>query len=203
VPARGVPLLALALAAAAASQLQLDDDAEARLRVSFTQAVSATDAADRVYRAAIEAALPRESAHRMLSTMAAFREMVQQIREAAMRELDEIWRRYNRSYGWFDPLDTYAAPPHGLNHVDATRAATIADRARGQVEALRGQANETVAEALTARQVETLRDDKLRRRQRFRTALQDALREALGAPVEQAQIDALLDRLTLLTEGWY
>lgn len=202
-PAHGVPLLALALATAAASRLHLDDDAEARLRVSFTQAVSATDTADRAYRAAIEAALPRESAHTMLSTMAAFREMVQQIRESAMRELDEMWRRYNRTYGWFDPLDTYAAPTHGLNHADATRAATIADRARGQVDALRAQANEAVAKTLTPQQIEALRNDKLRRRERFRTALSDAVREALGSAAEQAQLDALLDHLTTLTEGWY
>lgn len=200
---RGVPLLALALAAAAASRLHLDDDAEARLRVSFTQAVSATDAADRAYRAAIESTLPRESAHTMLSTMAAFREMVQQTRESATRELDEIWKRYGKSYGWFDPLDTYAAPTHGLNHADATRAATIADRARGQVDALRAQANEAVAKTLTAQQIEALRQDKLQRRERFRTALSDAAREALGSPVEQPQFDALLDHLTVLAEGWY
>lgn len=202
-PEHGVPLLALALAAAAASRLHLDEDAEARLRAAFTAAVAQTDSADRAYRSAIEEALPSDVAHTMLSTMAAFREMAARTRASAVRELEEIWRRYNRSYGSFDPLDTYAAPAHGLNHADATRAATVADRARAAVEALRAQANEAVLKHLAADQIEILRGARMQRRERFRTALETAVRGALGAALEAERADALLDQLTVLADGWY
>lgn len=200
---RGVPVLALALAAAAASRVHVDEDAEARLRVAFTAAVEQTDSADRAYRSAIEETLPREVAHTMLSTMAAFREMAARTRESAVRELEDIWKRYHRSYGWFDPLDTYAAPTHGLNHADATRAATIADRARAAVEALRAQANEAILKHLDADQVETLRAARTQRRERFRAALETAARGTLGDAIEPARYDALLDQLTALADGWY
>lgn len=200
---RGVPLLALALAAAAASRLHLEGDAQERLRVCFTQAVSTTDDADRAYRSAIEETLPPQAAHAMLSTMAAFRERAQQTRESAVRELEEIWRRYNLSYGWFDPIDTYAAPTHGLNHADATRAATIADRARSQVEALRAQANQAVLGHLAPEQIETLRGARMQRRERFHDALKTAVESALGSAIEPARSEALLDHLTALADGWY
>lgn len=200
---RGVPLLALALAAAAASRMHVDEDAEARLRVAFTAAVEQTDSADRAYRSAIEETLPRDVARAMLSTMAAFRETAARTRESAVRELEEIWRRYRQSYGWFDPLDTYAAPTHGLNHADATRAATIADRARAHVEASRAQANDEVLKHLDADQIETLRAARTQRRERFRAALETALNGALGTAVEPARYDALLDQLTTLADGWY
>ena len=200
---RGVPLLALALAAAASSRLGLNDDAEARLRVAFTEAVAQTDSADRAYRSAIEETLPRDVAHTMLSTIAAFRETAQRTRESAVRELEEIWQRCRRSYGWFDPLDTYAAPAHGLNHADATRAATIADRARAHVDALRAQANEAVLKQLKEDQIETLRAARTQRRERFRAALETAVRDTLGSALEPARLDALVDQLTTLADGWY
>ena len=200
---RPIPLLALALAAAACARLGLGEDAESRLRESFAQAVAATDSADQAYRNAIEATLPHESAHAMLSAMASFRASAQQTREAAVRELGEIWQRYNRSYGWFDPLDSAAAPTHGLNHVDATRAATISDRARSQVDALRERANESLLARLTPEQTETLRAEKLRRRDRFRAALATAFKAGLDTPLEPSRFESALDHLTSLTEGWY
>lgn len=200
---RGIPLLALALAAAACWRLRLSQEDEARLRVCFTEAVLATDSADSAYRGAIEQTLPPDKARTMLRAMASFREMAQQTREAAVRELEQIWKRYQLSYGWFDPLDAYAPPASGLNHADATRAATIADRARAQVDALRNQANQSVLGELSAEQIEALRAAKLRRRDRFRTALALAFRNAVDTPIDQTRFDALLDQLTSLTEGWY
>lgn len=200
---RGIPLLALALAAAACSRLNLTEEDEARLRVAFTEAVAATDSADSAYRGAIEQTLPHDKARTMLRAMASFREMAQQTREAAVRELEQLWKRYNLAYGWFDPLDSYAPPTHGLNHADATRAATIGDRARGQVDALRNQANQSILGELAPEQIDALRAAKLRRRDRFRTALGMAFKNAVDSHVDQPAFDSLLDHLTSLTEGWY
>lgn len=203
-PERGVPLLALALAAAASSRLQLSEETEARLRVAFTDAVAALDNADRTYRAAIESTLPHEIARTMLSAMAAFRECAHQVRESAMHEMREIYRRYNRPWDWLDPLDAYAAAPRGFSHADGTRIATIADRARSQADALRAQANESVAKELSAGQTQALRAAKLRRRETFTPVLREALERGLGCDaVSGTDTDKAVEHLTLLADGWY
>lgn len=199
---RGVPLLALVLAAAAASRLRLPDETHERLQIVFTDAVSAMDNADRGYREAIERTLPRDLAHKMLSAMAAFRECAHQVREAAMHEMREIYRRYNRTWDWIDPLDSAPLLPQGLSHADATRLATIGDRARSQVDGLRAQANESVIGELTADQLKTIRDAKIVRRERFEQTLRAALTQGAG-PLEPPDLEKTVDRLAALADGWY
>lgn len=199
---RGVPLLALVLASAACARLGLPEETLARLQIAFTDAVAATDNADRAYRAAIERTLPHDLAHKMLSAMAAFRECAQQAREAAMHEMREIYKRYNRQWDWIDPLDPTPILPRGLSHADGTRLATIGDRARSQIDTLRTQTNETVVRELSRDQVEALRAAKIDRREHFEQALRAAL--AGGAdPLEQRDLEQTLAHVVSVAEGWY
>ncbi|HYZ15053.1 MAG TPA: hypothetical protein VE591_01580 [Candidatus Acidoferrum sp.] len=205
-PARegDLPLLALALAAATSAWLGLDDD-EVRLAAAFVPAVAAMDDADREYRRAIEATLPRERAHAVLSPMASFRDRVHVARERARREIGELYRRYNRAYGGFDPLDPFVPPTTGLSHADATRVATIADNARAEVDALRAAVNDEVAKRLDAAQIEALVAAKRRRGDAFRAAIAAALENAVAAhpDVRVAQREKALHQLVRLADGWY
>jgi hypothetical protein len=67
------------------------------LLANLTEAVRRMDAADRAYRAAIEAQLPAAKATSLLQAMALFRSNVAQLRELT---------RVTTVYGDFDPLDT-------------------------------------------------------------------------------------------------
>ena len=101
------------------------------------------DEADRAYRTAIEATLSPDASAAMLSAMASFRARAHDVRENARREIGELYRKYGREYGWFDPLDTYLPPTTGLSHADGTRVATMSDAARSEVDALRARASTT------------------------------------------------------------
>jgi hypothetical protein len=203
-PERGLPQLALALAAAASSDPGLKER-EPELRTAFVPAVAAMDAADRAYRQAIEATLPPESAQAMLAAMAEFRERVHEVRESARRDIGELYRRYQRSYGWLDPLDPLTVPPAGLSHVDDTRLATMCDKARAEVDALRARVNQTVAGRLAPAQIETLIAARLRRREAFEAALERSLAvAAAGADwVTPADREKAHYQLTQLADGWY
>ena len=198
------PLLALALAAAASSWLRLGKD-ESELSDGFIAAVAAMDEADRRYRRAIEDALPAESAASMLSAMAAFREKVHEVREHTRREIDELYRRYNRSYGWLDPLDPYMPAVGELSHVDGMRVAMIADGGRAEVETLRTRINASVAKRLLPAQIDTLIVAKRRRRDAFEAALKRTLQLAHAShpTISDSEIDKTLYQLTRLADGWY
>lgn len=202
---RGVPLLALSLASAASARLGLSGDAQARLNAAFTEAVAEMDAADLEYRTAIERTLARGPAQTLLTAMASFREMAHQVREAAIREMREIYRRYDRPWDWLDPLDPSMTLPHGFSHADATRLAAIGDRARGQADGLRAQANASVAGALTEQETGVLRAAKLRRRDAFERILAGALERALppGALASATGTSKAAERLAQLADGWY
>jgi hypothetical protein len=201
---RAFPLLALALAAATSSRLRLEES-ESELRDGFAPAVAAMDEADRGYRRTIEETLRPDVARAMLSAMAAFREKVHEVREQTRREIAELYRRYNRAYGWFDPLDPYMPPTVGLSHADGTRVATIADSARSEVDALRARVNASVADRLQPSHIEALIAAKRRRLDVFETALKRALEGSVAphATLTDREIDKELHQLTQLADGWY
>ncbi|HEV2738354.1 MAG TPA: hypothetical protein VGU66_07205 [Candidatus Elarobacter sp.] len=201
---RTPPPLALTLAAVACARLGLDDR-EAELAGAFVPAVAAMDEADRAYRRAIEATLPPDASAAMLSAMASFRARAHDVRENARREIGELYRKYRREYGWFDPLDVYLPPTTGLSHADGTRVATISDGARSEVDALRKRVNEAVTKRLEPAQLEALVAAKRQRGDAFERAL--AL--APTAPVESnpatraTAFDKAVNHLTRLADGWY
>lgn len=198
----GVPLLALVLASAASSRLGLTQEEQARLEISLTSAVAAMDNADRVYRGAIESTLAHDPAHTMLSAMASFRECAQQVRQAAMHEIREIYRRNNRPWDWLDPLDPSPLLPHGLSHVDATRVATIGDRARSQVDGLRTQTNEDVLTHLSAEQIQALRTARVERLERFLQCIRAALAES-ACVRDDSELRKTAEHLAALADSWY
>jgi hypothetical protein len=142
------------------------------------------DAADRDYRAAIEAALPPATAQLILNAMAAFRSDV-----AALRERT----RATTAYGDFDPLDTYV-PSIPASHAHAVRAANTADLARSEVAQLRAQANARIGELLERDQIERLTAAKRARNAAFDRAVRDAV---------PGSSDGLATHLMLLADGWY
>jgi hypothetical protein len=199
-----VPPLALALGAATASRLRLEDR-EIELRAAFLPAIAAMDEADKEYRSTIGDTLPAESAGVILGTMAEFRRQVRAIREQARGEINELYRRYGRTYDTFDPLDPYSEPPRGFSHADGTRAATIADAARARVNAFRGQVNDAVLKQLQPAQIDTLIVAKRRRHEAFETALKGALEGHViaSASLSSAELEKALYQLTQLADGWY
>ena len=201
---RALPPLARTLAAVTGDHLRLEDD-EAAFAAAFVPAVAGMDDADRAYRRAIEQTLPRELAGTLLSAMASFRERAHETRERARGDIAELYRRAGRSYGWFDPLDAYVPPVHGLTHADGTRVATVADEARATVGALRARVNELVTRRLDPSQVAALIAAKRRRREAFETVLARALATAVAPhpTVTRAETDKTLYRLAQLAEGWY
>ena len=198
------PPLALTLAAVASSRLALEED-ESELARAFVPAVAAMDHADRAYRTAIETTLPRDASAAMLSAMASFRAQAHDVRENARREIRELYRKFGRDYGWFDPLDVYLPPTTGLSHADGTRVATISDAARSEVAALRARVNGVVTGRLQPAELEALVAAKRRRRAAFATALESALRDAVARDAARAAaaIDKLADDLVRLADGWY
>ncbi|HET9095636.1 MAG TPA: hypothetical protein VFN37_03155 [Candidatus Baltobacteraceae bacterium] len=198
----GVPLLALVLACAASSRLRLQQEVQDRLEIAFTDAVVSMDNADRAYRGTIEGTLPHELARTVLSAMASFRECAHQVREAAMHEIREIYRRNNRPWNWLDPLDPSPVLPHGLSHVDGTRVASVGDRARSQVDNLRRQTNEHVLVELSEEQIEALRQAKIQRRERFEQAVRTALTQGEAA-LDDSELRKTAEHLAALADGWY
>jgi hypothetical protein len=201
---RTPPPLALTLAAVTSARLGLDDH-EAELASAFVPAVAAMDEADRAYRRTIEATLPPDASAAMLSAMASFRARAHDVRENARREIGELYRKYGREYGWFDPLDVYLPATTGLSHADGTRVATMSDGARSEVDALRARVNESVTKRLESAQLEALVAAKRRRREAFERALEAALAAAV-APRSAAPATAVgktADHLTRLADGWY
>jgi hypothetical protein len=199
---RAVPPLALALAAFTSSQLRLEAD-ESALRALFIPAIGVMDESDRAYRRTIEETLPPQAAGALLSGMAAFREKVDEIRKRARREIGELYRRSDRTYGWFDPLDSYTPSAEGLTHADGTRVATIADNARSEVDGLRAQVNEAVAKRLQPSEIETLIAAKRRRNDTFEAALKGALQAVIPPHQADADLGKILQQLRQLADGWY
>jgi len=172
-----------ALAACASARAPIDaDDA---LLAALTTAVERMDAADRAYRAAIEARLPAAKATSLLQAMAIFRVDV-----AALRERT----RLATEYGDFDPLDTHV-PSIPASHAHAVRAANVADLARNEVARLRAQANARIGELLERDEIERLTEAKRARNAAFDRAVRDAV------PAEAT--DQLATHLMLLADGWY
>lgn len=202
--AQRTPPLALTLAAVTRSRLALEAG-EPELARAFVPAVAAMDEADRAYRRAIETTLPADASAAMLSAMASFRARAHEIRENARRQIGELYRKFGRDYGWFDPLDVYLPPTTGLSHADGTRVATMSDAARTEAGALRARVNETVTKRLEPAQLEALVAAKRRRADAFAEALTSALRAAIAphAAVSADHIGKTADELTRLADGWY
>ena len=201
---RTPPPLALTLAAVAASRLGLEQH-EPDIARAFVPAVAAMDDADRAYRRAIETTLPPDASASMLSAMASFRARAHDVRENARREIGELYRKYGRDYGWFDPLDVYLPPTTGLSHADGTRVATLSDAARSEVDTLRARVNDVVTKRLEPAQLEALIAAKKRRGEAFERALEAALAAAVAkhAAVPATTIDKIVDQLVRLADGWY
>jgi len=200
---RTAPPLARTLAAVTASRLGLEDH-EAEIARTFVPAVAAMDEADRTYRGAIEATLSRDASGAMLSAMASFRARAHDVRENARREIGELYRKYGREYGWFDPLDVYLPPTTGLSHADGTRVATMSDAARSEVDALRARVNETVTRRLQPAELEALVAAKRARGDAFAKALESSLAAAVARhSMPAAAIDKTADQLMRLADGWY
>ena len=203
-PAQRTPALALTLAAVTSAQLALEEH-EAEFAVAFVGAVAAMDDADRAYRATIESTLAPDASAAMLTAMASFRARAHDVRENARREIGELYRKYGRDYGWFDPLDVYLPPTAGLSHADGTRVATMSDAARAEVDALRARVNGVVTGRLAPAELEALVAAKRGRRAAFATALANALRDAVArhATLPAAAIDKTASELVRLADGWY
>ncbi len=198
-----MPVLALALASAAQARFRLRDDGLALAR-SFVSAVSAMDAADRTYRTAIERELPRKVAHALLEAMAGFRAEVVVVRNRARAELSQMYAGSGRTYGPFDPLDTFVPPPIGLSHVDGTRSATIADAARSRVDDMRASVNERIVRELDDAQIALLIAAKRRRLRAFEDAVSSSLLAGLPAgTIGEPEFDRLAVQLAQLADGWY
>ena len=197
-----IPTLALALAAAAKARLRLSQRVEA-LAQAFVEAVGVTDAADRRYRESIERVLSPLQAQRVLWPMADFRREVALARERARGKLQELYAANGATYGAFDPLDTFVPAPVGLSHVDATRAAGIADQARAQVDGLRTAVNTSVLGALDGPQVTALLEAKRERVREFGAAIESVLRFALTEPLTEIEVQRAVAHLRHLADGWY
>jgi hypothetical protein len=172
---------ALAACASARAPIDLDDAFFAKLMAAVQQ----MDAADRAYRAAIEAQLPPAKAQPLLRTMAAFRADVAQLRERT---------RVTTEYGDFDPLDTYV-PSIPASHAHAVRAANTADLARNEVAQMRTQANARIGELLERDDIVRLTEAKRVRNAAFDRAIRDA--------VPAGTSDQIATHLMLLADGWY
>jgi len=162
------------------------------------------DDADRAYRTAIERELPRRAAHALLEAMAGFRAEVALERSRARAELARIYAGSDRTYGPFDPLDTFMPSPIGLSHVDGTRSATIADAARSRVDDMRARVNERIARELDDVQIALLIAAKRQRLRAFEEAVSSSLRAGLPVgTIGEPEFDRLAAQLAQLADGWY
>ncbi|GAC1541293.1 MAG: hypothetical protein NVS2B17_18510 [Candidatus Velthaea sp.] len=195
---RSLPPLARALGAkfralTGSSDLTIDE--------AMLPAVAALDAADREYRAAIEKILPPEGARTVLDTMAAYRSAAMSVRDKVRGELEALYAGGGRTYGDFDPLDTFVPSPAGLSHLDGVRAADLADRGKAQISALRAEANRRIAGVAgpSASATVAIIEAKRKRNTSFAGAIHAAVVPlAGGGPVGQ-----LVEGITTLADGWY
>ncbi|TAM75005.1 hypothetical protein EPN44_09765 [bacterium] len=192
--------LAAALAAALCARLDLPPGGEDAVAAALAPAVAELDGADRRYRAAVRATLPAAKAEEMLRLMAAFRVNVHEVREHVRREIDAIYRRFGKTYGDFDPLDTYVPSAGGVSHADGIRAADAADRGRRDVQRLRGEVNAVLLALLTHGEVEALTVAKQERR----TAFERIIETHVGSHASEVQERRrAVTELAALADGWY
>jgi hypothetical protein len=166
----------------------------------FMETAVRCDAADRVYRATIEAVLAPADAREVLGTMSAFRAHVRDVRSAARTEIGTLIARVVREPLDFDPLDVAAPRIEGLSHVDGVRLADLSDRARLRVGALRAEANARIAPHLSDAAREALAAAKRARIAAFAGAVHAEL-APLSASLER--FSATVEALSTLADGWY
>ncbi len=166
----------------------------------FVETVVACDAADRRYRAAIEAALAPSDARELLATASAFRARVREVRAASANEIAALFRRGGRSPVEIDPLDLVTPRISGLSHVDIVRLADLSDRARARIDALRVQANQRIAPLLNEKTRGALMDAKRARLSAFSGAVHAEL-TPLGAALER--FSETVEALAAVADGWY
>jgi hypothetical protein len=166
----------------------------------FMETAVRCDAADRDYRAAIEAVLAPADAREVLGTMSAFRAHVRDVRSAARTEIAALIARVVREPPDFDPLDVAAPRIEGLSHVDGVRLADLSDRARLRVDALRLEANARIAPHLSDAARDALAAAKRARIAAFTGAVHAEL-VPLTASLDR--FSATVEALSTLADGWY
>ena len=161
---------------------------------------AACDEADRVYRAAIDAALEPDAARELLATASGFRERVREIRTAVRAEIEALLASSGSPAIEFDPLDVVSPRIGGLNHVATVRLADASDRARLQVGALRAEANARIAPLLNESSRAELATAKRARITAFRGAVHAEL-----APIAFSleRFSQTVESLATLADGWY
>lgn len=177
--------------------VERDDDA---LATAFTPAIVAMDAADRAYRQAIETILPPDDAREVLGTMSAFRRKIADVRVNAATEIRGMYERAGRSYGNFDPLDTYTPSTSGLAHVDGVRVADIGDRARAESARLRTEANARITPHIGAHGGAIVAEKK-RRVTEFKGALHAVVVPLVGGSAKS--VSPIIDDLAAIADGFY
>jgi len=165
----------------------------------FVETVVACDAADRRYRAAIEALAPA-AAREILPVTSAFRALVRDVRTTIGNETALLFTRSGLTPVDIDPLDLATPRVSGLSHVDLVRLADLADRARAAVRRLREDANERIAPLLTDLMRESLLTAKRERGIAFAGAVHAEL-TPLGRRVER--FSDTVEALATLADGWY
>jgi hypothetical protein len=166
----------------------------------FAAAADACEEADRVYRAAIDGALPPDAARELLATASGFRERVREIRTAVRADIDALLVSSGSPPVEFDPLDVVSPRIGGLNHVAIVRLADVSDRARLQVGALRAEANARIAPLLTESSRDELATAKRARITAFRGAVHAEL-APIGFSLER--FSQTVESLATLADGWY
>ena len=194
-----IPPLARVLTAKLAAHVELQREPESVAR-AFTPAIAAMDAADRAYREAIESILAPAAGREVLGTMAAFRHQVTQIRENAAKEIRALYERAGKTYGDYDPLDTYTPSTSGLAHVDGVRVADLGDRARADVARIRTEANERIAPH-TGAHAAAIVGEKKRRVTAFKGALHEVIVPIVGGSAQS--ISPIIDDLASIADGFY
>ena len=166
---------------------------------AFLETVRACDAADRAFRASIEANLTPAAAREVLSAMTTFRMRVREVRASAAAEASRV-ARPGVGAGAADPLDVATPRMDNLSHVAAVRLADVSDRARAHVAVLRERANAQIEPALTPAARAALIAAKRARLAAFREAVNGAL-----APFAERMIrySETVDSLALVADGWY
>lgn len=193
------PPLARVLATKLAVLAALETDDET-IVAAFTPAIAALDAADRAYRQAIEAVLPPDDSREVLGTMAAFRRKVAEIREQTTTEIRALYERAGKTYGYYDPLDTYTASTSGLAHVDGVRVADLGDRARAEAARLRTEANARIAPHIGSHGARIV-VEKRRRVTEFKGAIHAIVVPLVGGSAQT--VSPIIDDLAAIADGFY
>ena len=195
----GVPPLARVLAAKLLTHAHIDRDPEI-IAAAFTPAIVAMDAADRVYRLAIESILPPDDAREVLGTMAAFRHTVARLRNETATEIRALYERAGKSYGNFDPLDTFTPSTSGLAHVDGVRVADLSDRARAETARLRTESNARIGPHIGTHGAQIVAEKK-RRVTDFKGALHAVIVPLVGGGAHK--VSPIIDDLASIADGYY